>query len=426
MRPVDAAVQVAVTGMGAVTGLGRSLQDTFARLLQAQSGVVRLTGAVGEHCVDALGVPVPAAFDATVPRAEVQLDRATQLGLNAARQALADAALSPDDHNSHRVGVCVGTGLGGLHTLEPLYERLFARLHGVQPGDAMSVHPLSVPRIMPSALASWLSIQHGFKGPAHTYSVACASSAVAIGEAYRSILHGYADAVLVVGAESFLTLGSYAAWTALRAMARPDAGNAAASCKPFDKDRSGFVLGEGAAALLLERAELARRRGATVQAEVVGYGSSSDATHITLPNAAGQAAAMRAALAEAQRHGVASDTIGHINAHGTATPAGDVAEAESIRLAFGAHAPRLLVSATKALHGHLIGAAGALEFALAIQALRTGSVPPTAHLHNPDPRCDLDCVPLHARHGQQLHAVMSNSFAFGGSNVALIARRAEL
>jgi 3-oxoacyl-(acyl-carrier-protein) synthase len=416
-------VPVAITGLGAVTGLGLSFQATFERLLRAESAVQRAGGTVAERLKDALVVPVTPAFDATVPPAEASLDRATQLALSAARGAMSDANFEPSATQRARVGVFVGTGLGGFHTIEPLFQRMHARLHGAAPGDPMSMHPLSVPRIMPSAAASWLSIQHGFQGPTHTYSVACASSAVALGEAYRSIRHGYTDAVVVIGTESMLTLGSLAAWSALRVMARPDPDDVASSCKPFDQRRSGFVLGEGAAAVVLERADLARARGVRGYGTLVGYGSSSDASHITLPSVDGQAAAMRQALQEAEHDGLPADAIGYVNAHGTATPAGDVAEMQSIQQAFGAHAQRLAVSATKSMHGHVIGAAGALEFAIAVKAMATGCIPPTAHLALPDAQCPLDCVPGQARRDQDLAGVMSNSFAFGGSNVALVARR---
>jgi 3-oxoacyl-(acyl-carrier-protein) synthase len=217
-----------------------------------------------------------------------------------------------------------------------------------------------------------------------------------------------------------LTPGSLVAWNALRVMARPDAACPSASCKPFAANRTGFVLGEGGACLVLESQERAERRGAKPRAELAGYGCSSDAKHLTAPSVDGQAVAMRQAISEAQ---LQSSAIQYLNAHGTATDAGDVIESASIREVFGSSADRLAVSSTKAVHGHLIGAGGALEFALAIMAMESGSIPPTAHLEQADPRCDLDYVPLEARHGCQIDAVMSNSFAFGGSNASLVARR---
>lgn len=421
--------RVSVSGIGAVTPLGLSFADTFESLLAANSGVATVANdRIATLVPGALAAAVSPSFDGKVGRLEASLDRATQLALAAARAALADAGL--DDWSRvdattldrSRVGVYVGTGLGGAHSLDPLYLRLHARVLGVEKGDPASMHPLTVPRIMPNAAASWLSIEQGLRGPTSTFTVACSSSAVALGEAVRAIRHGYVDAVVVIGTEAFLTPGAYTAWNALRVMARPDATDVSTSCKPFDRNRSGFVLGEGAAALVLEREDIARSRGARSRGIVAGYGTSSDASHITLPSRDGQVAAMRQAMNECR---LSPSDIQYVNAHGTATVAGDVTETESIKEAFGAHAFDLAMSATKSMHGHLIGAGGALEFAIALEAMRTGSLPPTANLVDPDPRCDLDYVPRQARHGAPLSAVMSNSFAFGGTNVSLVAHRAE-
>ena len=420
--------RVSVSGIGAVTPLGLSFGDTFESLLSARSGVAPIANdRIATLVPGALAAAVSPTFDARVGRLEAGLDRATQLALAAAREALADAGLgdwSKVDSvlDRARVGVYVGTGLGGAHSLDPLYQRLFARIHGVEKGDAGSMHPLTVPRIMPNAAASWLSIEQGLRGPTSTFTVACSSSAVALGEAVRAIRHGYVDAVVVIGTEAFLTPGAFAAWNALRVMARPDPADVASSCKPFDKNRSGFVLGEGAAALVLEREDIARSRGARSRGIVAGYGISSDASHITLPSRDGQVAAVRQAMNECR---LSPSDIQYVNAHGTATAAGDATETESIKEAFGSHAANLAVSSTKSMHGHLIGAGGALEFAIALEAMRTGSLPPTANLVDQDPQCDLDYVPRQARHGAPLSAVMSNSFAFGGTNVSLIAHRAE-
>ncbi|MEQ1660029.1 MAG: beta-ketoacyl-[acyl-carrier-protein] synthase family protein, partial [Hylemonella sp.] len=303
-------------------------------------------------------------------------------------------------------------------TGEALYTRLYEQLQAGRNPTVM--HPLSVPRLMPNAATAAISMAHRFRGPTHTYSVACSSSAMALGEAYRSIRHGYTDAIVVVGAEAMNVPGVFMAWNALRVMAKPHPENPAASCRPFDQERSGFVLGEGAAALVLETSESALRRGATIYGEICGYGSSSDASHLTLPSSEGQYRAIRMALDES---GIVPAGIHYLNAHGTATEAGDVVESETIRQVFGDHADHLPVSSTKSQHGHLIGAAGATEFAISLLAMQSGSIPATAFLDQPDPRCTLDYVPRQARHGQSLQAVMSNSFAFGGSNVSLIARR---
>ena len=412
--------RVVVTGIGLLTPLGLTRQASVERLLRAEGAVRPAAPEITQWLPNALSADVDPAFAQQLDRNEQGLDRATQLALLASREALADARAEAWDLDRDRIGVYAGIGLGGATTGEALYKRLYESLQAGRNPTVM--HPLSVPRLMPNAATAAISMANQFRGPTHTYSVACSSSAMALGEACRSIRHGYADAIVVVGAEAMNVPGVFMAWNALRVMAKPHPDDPAASCRPFDKDRSGFVLAEGAAALVLETAESALRRGATIYGELCGYGSSSDAEHLTLPSSAGQYRAIRMALDDA---GMAPEAIDYVNAHGTATEAGDVIESETLAQVFGDHARRLPVSSTKALHGHLIGAAGATEFAFSLLALRSGSIPPTAWLDQPDPRCTLDYVPREARHGQTLRAVMSNSFAFGGSNVSLIARRYE-
>lgn len=412
--------RVVVTGIGLLTPLGLTRQASFERLLRAEGAVRPAAPEITQWLPNALSADVDPAFAQQLDRNEQGLDRATQLALLASREALADARAEAWDLDRDRIGVYAGIGLGGATTGEALYKRLHESLQAGRNPTVM--HPLSVPRLMPNAATAAISMANQFRGPTHTYSVACSSSAMALGEACRTIRHGYADAIVVVGAEAMNVPGVFMAWNALRVMAKPHPDDPAASCRPFDKDRSGFVLAEGAAALVLETAESALRRGANIYGELCGYGSSSDAEHLTLPSSAGQYRAIRMALDDA---GLALEAIDYVNAHGTATEAGDVIESETLAQVFGDHARRLPVSSTKALHGHLIGAAGATEFAFSLLALRSGSIPPTAWLDQPDPRCTLDYVPREARHGQTLRAVMSNSFAFGGSNVSLIARRYE-
>lgn len=412
--------RVVVTGIGLLTPLGLTRQASFERLLRAEGAVRPAAAEITQWLPNALSADVDPAFAQQLDRNEQGLDRATQLALLASREALADARAEAWDLDRDRIGVYAGIGLGGATTGEALYKRLHESLQAGRNPTVM--HPLSVPRLMPNAATAAISMANQFRGPTHTYSVACSSSAMALGEACRTIRHGYADAIVVVGAEAMNVPGVFMAWNALRVMAKPHPDDPAASCRPFDQDRSGFVLAEGAAALVLETASSALRRGANIYGELCGYGSSSDAEHLTLPSSAGQYRAIRMALDDA---GLAPEAIDYVNAHGTATEAGDVIESETLAQVFGDHARRLPVSSTKALHGHLIGAAGATEFAFSLLALRSGSIPPTAYLDQPDPRCTLDYVPREARHGQTLRAVMSNSFAFGGSNVSLIARRYE-
>jgi 3-oxoacyl-[acyl-carrier-protein] synthase II len=404
--------------MGAVTPLGLDFPSTFANLLAGVSSVTPAPADILASFPAAIVASVAPTFEATLSHADRALDRATQLALGAAKEAVQQARLELDDAQRLRAGVYAGIGMGGALTLNATYTRYYNRLFKVEAGNPLLVHPMTVPATMANAPASMLSIQLGLRGPTATYSVACASSAVALGEAYRAIKHGYADVIVVLGTESQLCLGPYIGWNAMRVMAPADPDDMRLSCKPFSRNRKGFVLGEGAAALVLESAAHARQRGATVLARLAGYGASSDATHITQPSSQGQAYALRAALADA---GVDTSEVGYINAHGTATAIGDVSETKAIREVFGVHAGRVSVSATKSMHGHLIGAGGALEFAIAVQAMRTGSIPPTAHLEEPDPECDLDYVPRVARRGPPMSAVVSNSFAFGGTNACLVA-----
>lgn len=410
--------RVVVSGIGLLTPLGLTRTASFERLVRGESAIRPAAAEIVRWLPQALSADVDPAFAQQLDRNEQGLDRATQFALLASREALADAGSADWDLDPDRIGVFAGIGLGGATTGEALYTRMHEQLQAGRNPTVM--HPLSVPRLMPNAATAAISMAHQFRGPSHTYSVACASSAMAVGEAYRTLRHGYADVIVAVGAEAMNVPGVFMAWNALRVMAKPHPADPAASCRPFDMQRSGFVLGEGAAALVLETAASAQRRGATIYGEICGYGSSSDAQHLTLPSSEGQYRAIRMALEES---GIAPAGIHYLNAHGTATEAGDVVESETIRQVFGDHADRLPVSATKSLHGHLIGAGGATEFAISLLAMQSGIIPPTAHLEQPDPRCKLDHVLGQARHGQSLQAVMSNSFAFGGSNVSLIARR---
>jgi 3-oxoacyl-(acyl-carrier-protein) synthase len=416
--------KVVVTGSGIICPLGADKASTFSAALAARSGIGGCPTDIATwlpHIVVAQASVDPQTL---LERADHGLDRATQFAIVATAQAMAEAGFAAHPDDSRRVGVFVGIGFGGAQTNDSLYTRFYKTLSDpeLKHKDPTVMHPLTVPRIMANAAAAAITMRYGLHGPSNTYSVACASSAIAIGEAYRAIRHGYLDAAVVIGTEAMLNPGVMMGWNALRVMAKPDAGDPARSCRPFSSDRNGFVIGEGAAALVLESATRGDQRGAQVLAELAGYGCSSDAQHLTAPSVDGQAHAMQQAMQEA---GLAPEQIQYINAHGTATEAGDVIETQSIHKAFGNAARQVAVSSTKSMHGHLIGAAGALELVLSIEAMNSGSLPPTAHLKTPDPRCDLDYIPLQARHGCHVEAVMSNSFAFGGSNVSLIARRSQ-
>ena len=404
--------RVVVTGVGVVSPIGRSVGDLFAALLEKRSGVRPVPETIYSGPSPLVAALVD--FDATAhwPRhVAAQYDRATQFALVAVEQALADASLRLDSEESTQAGVYWGTGLGGAQTIEESYRLLYA--------GGGRVRPSSVVLGMNNAAAGNISIVNGLRGPVLNISTACSSSAASIGEAYRAIKAGYVDVVVAGGSEALITSGNLRAWDAMQALAKADPRCASRSCKPFSRNRSGIVLGEGAGAVILESAEHAERRGAPIHAEIVGYGNAADANHISKPDAGGQTRAMLAALGEA---GLAPSHIGYVNAHGTATLVGDVVETSAIKRVFGDAALAVPVSSTKALHGHLMGATGAVEFIASIAALERCLVPPTAHLECPDPDCDLDYVPDEPRRLQR-DAVMSNSFAFGGMNAVLIARR---
>jgi len=410
-----AARRVAVTGIGVVCALGNSLAEFRRALAGARSGVRTLPSEVAMGS----GVQVGALADFD-PSAHFKgpeagsLDRVSQFALVAAGEALGSSGLNLPNESRDRIGVYWGTGMGGAHTLETAYSTVYGK-------NDFRLRPLSVVMAMNNAAGSNVAVKWGLRGPFANFSTACSSSAMAIGEAMRTVAAGRADAAVAGGAEALLTPGMLAAWQALRTLAPADTADASASCKPFDKRRAGLVLGEGAAALVLEEESRARARGATIHALITGYGNSCDAVHMSKPDRDGQVRAMREALSES---GVAPEQIGYINAHGTATIVGDTVECEAIRTVFGELATRIPVSSTKSMHGHLLGGAGALEMAAALMPFSEGLIPPTANLEQIDPACAVRHVPKKAEKIEIPRAVMSNSFAFGGSNVVLIAERA--
>jgi 3-oxoacyl-[acyl-carrier-protein] synthase II len=400
--------RVAVTGLGVVSPLGNDVESLFGSLVAGRSGIVRIRHGERSHVGAAVtGFDGAALFAA--PRLRM-LDRVSQFALAAAGQALADSRLALDSIDRSRAGVYVGTGMGGAQTADDGYLTLYAQ-------GSTRVQPYSVLMAMNNAAASWIGIDYGLSGPNLTYSTACSSSAVAIGEASRRIMAGDVDVMIAGGAEAPLNLGTLVAWDAMKTLAPEDPDGAGRSCKPFAKNRSGLVLGEGAAIVVLEEWEQARRRGAPIHAELTGYGLSTDATHITRPSVAGQATSMRLALDSAQ---ATPGAIGYINAHGTATLANDGVETAAIKDVFGERAYRIPVSSTKSMHGHLLGAAGALEFVVTVLALERRMLPPTINLTMRDPECDLDYVAEGVRPVPQLAAAMTNSFAFGGTNAVLV------
>jgi 3-oxoacyl-[acyl-carrier-protein] synthase II len=406
--------RVAVTGAGVVSPLGSTLEDFHRALIDARPGIRRLAADVAQGSGVQVGATVEWKPEPLLSAGEAaNLDRATQFALGAAGQAISASGLDTKAR-AERIGVYWGTGLGGAGTLETAYRQVYG-------ANEWRLRPLTVVMAMNNAAGSNVAVRHGLRGPFANFATACSSSAMALGEAMHAIQAGRADAIVAGGSEALLTPGTLAAWQALRTLAPADAADPAASCKPFDRRRGGLVLGEGAAAVVLENYERARERGAPILALLSGYGNSCDAVHMSRPDRDGQVRAMREALAESQ---LPVQAIGYVNAHGTATSVGDVVESEAINAVFGDAASRLPVSSTKSLHGHLLGGAGALEFVAALLPLVRGYLPPTAFLEQPDPACKLRHVAMRAERVDPPRAVMSNSFAFGGSNVVLIAERA--
>jgi 3-oxoacyl-(acyl-carrier-protein) synthase len=405
--------RVAVTGLGVVSPLGNSAAEAFANAREGRSGVHRLDAPFAHRLVGPL--VASARFDGAdhfEPPKLRMLDRVSQFALFAAKQAVSEARIDFSQNDRRRAGVFVGTGMGGSSSSDDGYRTLY--------GDQSDrIKPFTVLMGMHNAPAAWIGIEHDLRGPNLTFSTACSSSAVAIGEAWLRIAGGDLDIALAGGAEAPLSFGSLKAWEALHTLATVDANEPSASCKPFAKNRSGMVLGEGAAMLLLEPWEHAVARGAPVQGEIIGYGLSNDASHITRPSVEGQVAAIDAALAAAALEPGAIDGI---NAHGTGTPANDRVESAAIKAVFGERAYGIPISATKALHGHLLGAAGALECVLSLLSMQHSVALPTMHLRTPDPECDLDYVPCAARESVVARTMLSSSFAFGGANAVLVLR----
>lgn len=403
--------RVAVTGMGVISALGIGAQATLANARAGHSGIRRLDTPWSARLQAPLAAAAPFDGASHFSGARLRmLDRVAQFALVATDQALKEARCDLADVDRSRVGVFVGTAMGGTQSTDDGYQTLYGE-------RSDRIKPFSVVMGMYNAPAAWICIEHDISGPSLSYSTACSSSAVAIGEAWRRVACGDLDLALAGGAEAPLAFGSMKAWDALHTLASIDAENPTASCKPFSANRTGMVMGEGAAILILEPMDQALARGARILGEILGYGLATDSAHITRPTVGGQSLAMRCALQSARLH---ADAIDAINAHGTGTPANDGVETAALKEVFGAHASKLLISATKSMHGHLLGAAGALECALSLLAMQHGVALPTMHLDAADPECDLDYVANRAREGVDIRRTLSNSFAFGGTNAVLV------
>ena len=407
--------RVFVTGLGFVSPHGEDPAQVFDRICRGESAVRMVRSGTPELGADVLLASIDFEPGDRIGKLDrLFMARAAQMAVVATRNALEDSGLLLEGGGPEEAGVSMGCGLGGAEILQQTYGAYFKR-------NTRRARPTTVPLIMASGPASHVSMKFGLRGPAHTYSIACASSSVAIGEAFRSIRDGYSEVILAGGAEAMLTDGSIAAWQGAGVIAKEHADGAGTSCRPFDLERTGLVLGEGAATLILESEQRVAARGAEPLAEVAGFGASSDAHKLTEPSVDGQERAIRNALEDA---GLSADEVGYVNAHATGTSAGDPVEIEAVKRVFGPAARKLAISSTKSMHGHLVGASGALECAITVLALQQRRIPPTANLTVPDPACDLDCVAGVGRDAPDLEAALSNSFAFGGSNATLVLRRA--
>ena len=398
--------RVAVTGIGVISALGHDPAAMRAALKSGRSAIGPLTIIPTDKLLVTIGAEVP-GFDpkAHFPEKRLSLlDRYTQLALVAARQAVAASGLDFKGELGARTAAIIGSGVGGLGTLDDSFRRLYAE-------NLKRFQPLTIPRMMISAAVSHITMEHGIKGPAFTVASACASANHAIGVAFQMVRSGMVEAAVTGGTESVFTFGTIKAWEAMRIL-DPD------TCRPFSQGRKGLVLGEGAGIVVLENLDRAKARGAEILGEIAGFGMTSDAGDIVLPSLEGASGAIRACLADS---GLAPEEVGYINAHGTGTAMNDITETAAIRAVFGRHADKLAVSSTKSLHGHALGGAGAIELVATLLAMRDGFIPPTANYLGADPQCDLDYVPNETRH-TRFDVALSNSFAFGGLNAVLAVR----
>jgi len=404
--------RVVVTGIGAVTSLSTKVDDLWQRILRGESGVRPLsTFDTSDFKVKFGGEISDWSTDGYLPPKESKrLDRFTQFAVVAATDAVRDAGLDFESEDCFRCGVILGTGVGGLHEIETQHSRLLEK-------GPEKVSAFTIPKLMLNAASGQVSIQFGLRGPNATVATACASATNALGEAFKAIQYGDADVMITGGTEAAVTPMGISGFASMKALSTRNDEPQLAS-RPFDADRDGFVLSEGAGLLVLEEYEHAKDRGARVYAEVLGYGASADAGHITQPSQDGLGAAksMSRAMADAE---VEPDEIDYINAHGTSTMLGDVSETKAIKSVFDEHAKKLSVSSTKSQLGHLLGASGGVEAILTVQAIAHQVVPPTINLDTPDPKCDLDYTPNTPREREVRHAI-SNSFGFGGHNAVIV------
>jgi 3-oxoacyl-[acyl-carrier-protein] synthase II len=408
--------RVVVTGLGMLSPVGNTVESTWNALLAGQSGISLIDHFdTSAYATRFAGLVKDFNCEDYIPRKDARkMDAFIQYGITAGIQAMQDSGLEVTAENATRIGAAIGSGIGGLGLIEENHTSLVN-------GGPRKISPFFVPSTIVNMIAGHLSIMFGLRGPSISIATACTSGVHNIGHAARIIAYNDADVMLAGGAEKASTPLGVGGFGAARALStRND--NPQAASRPWDKDRDGFVLGDGAGIMVLEEYEHARKRGAKIYAEIVGFGMSSDAYHMTSPpeDGAGAALAMENALRDA---GISASQIGYINAHGTSTPAGDKAEAQAVKSVFGADSHKVLVSSTKSMTGHLLGAAGAVESIFTLLALRDQAVPPTLNLDNPDEGCDLDFVPHEARQVKDMQYSLCNSFGFGGTNGSLVFRK---
>jgi len=407
--------RVVVTGIGLVTPLGTGTDRTWDNLVNGRSGIDTISRFDASNQASRIAGEVP-DFDPArwfEKKQAKNLDLFVQYGLAAAVLAMEDSGLAIDDGNRERVGVITGCGMGGLPTIEQYHAVYLER-------GPRRITPFFIPRVIPNMASGHISMRFGAKGPNLALSTACAAGTHAVGEAYRHIVHGDCDAAITGGTESVICPLAVGGFSSMKALSTRNDDPAGAS-RPFDLERDGFIIGEGAGMLVLEELESARKRGAKIYAEMAGYGLSSDAFHIAAPPEDGEGAARCMAMA-LRDSGLNPDDIDYINAHGTSTPLNDRCETQAIKTVFRDHAHRLAISSTKSMTGHMLGAAGGIEAAFTALSLYHQLVPPTINLEHPDPACDLDYVPGTARE-MEIRAAMSNSFGFGGTNGVVIMKR---
>lgn len=409
--------RVVITGVGVVSPLGNDADTFWKNLLEGKSGISRITSFdVTDYPTKIAGEIKDFNPEDYMDKKEIRrTDRFVQFGLAAAKMAVENAKLEITAENAERVGVYIGSGIGGLSTWEEQHQVLLEK-------GPRRVSPFFIPMLIANMASGAVSIQYGAKGPTSSAITACATGTNAIGDALRLIQYDHADVMITGGAEATIRPMAFAGFCSAKAMSTRNDEPEKAS-RPFDIGRDGFVMGEGAGVLILEELEHAKKRGATIIAEVIGYGMSADAHHITAPSPGGEGAArcMRNALKDA---GIDPTEVAYINAHGTSTDQGDIAETMAIKEVFGEHAYKLAVSSTKSMTGHLLGATGGVEAIATAFALRDQILPPTINLENPDPECDLDYVPNVARKAD-VHVAVSNTFGFGGHNATVILKRYE-